>query len=123
MVATDYKEITSLEESQRPLFQPVFLGPLQIKDQAKFKQAMDSVVETPDLAMKSQAQKVTRDGGIDLKKANTVLGIRNAGENIQFHFDPAQLAQLQSAVGFEPHIIRVRPLKNLPQFLGIVNQV
>ena len=38
---------------------------------------------------------------------------------IKFHLDPAQLQQLQNALGFVPVIINIQPLKSLPDFLGL----
>ena len=62
------------------------------------------------------------NGGIDLSSANMHLQTRNTGEGIKFRLDPAMLAQLQNAPGFEPVIINIQPLKSLTEFLGL-NQV
>ncbi|MBF0489928.1 MAG: hypothetical protein HQL15_04845 [Candidatus Omnitrophica bacterium] len=59
-----------------------------------------------------------RKGGIDLS-SDKALQIKNSGEAIEFHLDPAQLAQLQKAPGFEPVIITIYPLSSLKAFLGI----
>ncbi|MEI7999271.1 MAG: DnaJ domain-containing protein [Candidatus Omnitrophota bacterium] len=58
-------------------------------------------------------------GGIDLTPANLNLQTRNAGEEIKFHLDPAMLAQLQNAPGFEPVIINIQPMVDLKGFLGL----
>jgi hypothetical protein len=63
-----------------------------------------------------------KNGGIDLTPANNVLQTQNVGQSIKFHIDPAQLAQLQNALGFVPVIINIQPLKSLSDFLGINNQ-
>jgi hypothetical protein len=58
-------------------------------------------------------------GGIDFTASKTPLEIRNAGEGIKFHLDPALLQQLQNAPGFVPVIINIRPMDDLHEFLGI----
>ncbi len=67
-------------------------------------------------------------GGIDfnsnkvnlqVKKEITSPSARN--DTIQFHLDPAQLAQLQNAPGFVPVIINIQPMTDLKLFLGLVN--
>ena len=58
-------------------------------------------------------------GGIDLRSANKYLQTQNKGGEIRFHMDSAMLHQLQTAKGFEPEIIDVQPMTNLPKFLGI----
>jgi hypothetical protein len=59
------------------------------------------------------------NGGIDLTAHKTPLEIKNSGESIKFHLDPAMLQQLQNAPGFVPVIISVQPLKSLSGFLGL----
>jgi len=61
-------------------------------------------------------------GGIDFTANRTPLEIRNSGEGIKFHFDPAMLKQLQNAPGFVPVIIKIQPMKNLRLFLGVLNE-
>jgi len=90
------------------------------------------VPSNPAMAMPSK-------GGIDLTPANMNVQVKTGsptetfgddkrsnwndsrsngiGKGIQFHIDPAMLAQLQNAPGFVPVIIRVRPLKSLTEFL------
>jgi len=68
-----------------------------------------------DLAMVGKQ----RTGGIDLTPANMNLETQNGDEEIKFHLDPAQLAQLQNAPGFVPVIINIQPMTNLKQFLGL----
>jgi len=62
---------------------------------------------------------VDRKGGIDLTPANMHLQTQNAGESIKFHLNPAQLAQLQNALGFVPVIINIRPMTDIRAFLGL----
>jgi hypothetical protein len=66
----------------------------------------------------STTVQLRKTGGIDLT-SNKVLQTQNAGEEIKFHLDPAQLAQLQNASGFTPVIINLQPMTNLRQFLGL----
>ena len=55
-----------------------------------------------------QAQLIKKPtGGIDFTANKTPLEIKNAGEGIKFHIDPAILQQLQNAPGFVPVIISV----------------
>jgi len=74
-------------------------------------------------------------GGIDLTPANMNVQIKTRSptkafgddngrmlddnEGIKFHLNPAMLALLQNAPGFEPKVISILPLKSLPEFLGI----
>ncbi len=96
--------------------------------------------QSKDHAM--NAAVVTRNGGIDLTPANMNLKIkmdsrrttvsvgqydvrgndrRSNGNDkgIQFHLDPAQLAQFQNTHGFVPVIINIQPMNDLKGFLGI----
>ena len=47
------------------------------------------------------------------------LQTQNTGEAIEFHLNPAQLAQLQNAPGFVPVIINIQPMINIRAFLGL----
>ena len=65
---------------------------------------------------------IQKNGGIDLTSAHMNLQTEidsrdNAG--IQFHLDPAMLAQFQGAPGFVPVIISIKPLKSLHGFLEL----
>jgi DNA mismatch repair ATPase MutS/CheY-like chemotaxis protein len=70
-----------------------------------------------------QGLTIARRGGIDLTPAHMNLQIRNTGEAIKFHIDPAQLAQLQNAPGFVPVIINIQPMRDLRAFLGVPSDV
>jgi len=61
-------------------------------------------------------------GGIDFNSNKMNLQLQNAGQEIQFHIDPAMLQQLQNAPGFVPVIINVQPLKNLQEFLNTASK-
>jgi len=56
-------------------------------------------------------------GGVDFTANKTSLRIQNAGEGINFHLDPAMLAQFQNAPGFVPVIINILPMGNLKSWL------
>ena len=57
-------------------------------------------------------------GGIDFTAGRTPLEISNPrGEDIKFKINPAMLAKLQAAPGFEPTVIDYKPLISLKQFL------
>jgi hypothetical protein len=71
-------------------------------------------VPEKDRAMKSVA---SRNGGIDLTPANINLQTQNKGDEIKFHLDSAMLKQLQNAPGFTVGSITIQPLKSLPEFL------
>ncbi|MBF0490367.1 MAG: FHA domain-containing protein, partial [Candidatus Omnitrophica bacterium] len=75
----------------------------------------------PDKAMNSSKVKtsMTERGGIDFNSDKMNLETRNQGGDIQFHLDPAQLAQLQNAPGFTPVIINIQPMTDLSGFLGL----
>ncbi|MBF0489352.1 MAG: metallophosphoesterase [Candidatus Omnitrophica bacterium] len=60
-------------------------------------------------------------GGVDLNAVNDNLQVKNSGEEIKFHLNPAQLAQLQNASGFTPVIIDIQPMTNIKLFLGLTN--
>ncbi|MBF0570566.1 MAG: hypothetical protein HQL12_01720 [Candidatus Omnitrophica bacterium] len=63
----------------------------------------------------------TPTGGIDLTPANMNLQTQNNGGPIKFRIDQAMLRRLQSAPGFTPVIINIRPILDLSAFLGINN--
>jgi len=69
-----------------------------------------------------------KNGGIDLTPANMnlqtkVMDSRFRGNDsragIRFHIDPAQLARLQNAPGFEPVVTRMQTVTDIRQFLGV----
>jgi hypothetical protein len=62
-----------------------------------------------------------KKGGVDFT-SNQALVVRNNGHAIQFHLDPAQLAQLQNAPGFVPVIINIQPVSDLRVWLGLNDQ-
>ncbi len=72
-----------------------------------------------DRAMTIDASGGGLKGGIDLTLDQMSLKTENAGESIQFRIDPAMLRQLQNALGFMPVIVSIRPMDDLPQFLGL----
>jgi len=83
---------------------------------------------TPAIIIDLRASNNNINGGIDLTPAhmNVQAQVENDsgmltqnGIGIKFHIDPAMLQQLQDASGFFPVIISIKPLGNLPQFLGI----
>jgi hypothetical protein len=57
-------------------------------------------------------------GGIDLT-SDQALSVKNDGQGITFHIDPAQLRRIQNTSGFTPVIIGIEPLVDLSKFLGI----
>ena len=59
-----------------------------------------------------------KKGGVDFTANKTPLEVKSGGEGIQFHIDPAMLAQLQNAPGFVPDIISIEPMTDLRAFLG-----
>ncbi|MBF0489990.1 MAG: hypothetical protein HQL15_05155 [Candidatus Omnitrophica bacterium] len=63
---------------------------------------------------------MTTNGGIDLS-SDKALVVKNSGEGIKFHLDPAQLVQLQNAPGFTPVIISIQPMTDLRGFFGLNN--
>jgi len=74
----------------------------------------EMVAQTASAAMSVESSKT---GGIDLSNANRDLQTQDAGEGIEFHLDPAMLAQLQNAPGVVPVIINIQPLIDLRSFL------
>jgi len=88
---------------------------LRIKGGIERNLQTDTGSPTGNISNTNKAMK----GGIDLTPANYVLQSKNSGESIKFHFNPAQLVQLQNATGFVPVIINIQPLINLSQFLGL----
>ena len=58
-------------------------------------------------------------GGIDFNSDKMNLEIQNGGGEIKFKIDAAMLQQLQNAPGFMPVIINIKPLSDIPTFLGI----
>ena len=58
------------------------------------------------------------NGGIDLT-SKEYLQTKNSGEAIKFHINPAQLSQLQNALGFVPVIINIQPMPDIRSFLGL----
>jgi len=62
-------------------------------------------------------------GGIDLTPARMNLVTHNLLGSIKFHLDPVMLQQLQNAKGFVPVIVRIEPLKSLPEFLNTAEKL
>ena len=62
-----------------------------------------------------------KTGGIDLSTINKDLQTKYSNGEIKFHIDPAMLARLKSATGFTPVIVNMRPLRNLPEYLGLTD--
>ena len=85
------------------------------------------VVDEDDEAMATQVRTIKRFespqvenkkyGGIDLTPAHMNLQTQNLNGEINFHIDPAQLAQLQDASGFVPVIVGMQPMASLRNFL------
>ncbi len=70
----------------------------------------------PDAAMLTTSESNT--GGIDLTADQMNLQTKSQDQqSMAFHMDPAQLAQVQNAEGFEPVIVSVLPLTDLHAFL------
>ncbi len=77
------------------------------------------------VGLKGQVRRQLKNGGIDLTPARMDLQtkvvdsrFRGNDKGIQFHLDPAMLAQLQNAPGFVPVIINIQPLNDLKAFLA-----
>ena len=73
-----------------------------------------------DAAMLGQAKKDLY-GGIDLTKSAIPLELRNTGGTINFNIDTAQLKSVMLASGLTSQVFAIKPLKSLPEFLGITN--
>ena len=80
---------------------------------------ISQVLAFPNSVGKNKAQ-IASTGGIDLTSDKT-LTVQNNGQSIQFHFDPAQLQELQGAIGFDPVVVGLHPLGNLKNFLESPN--
>jgi hypothetical protein len=104
------KRVGPLKFSMLKLFTDIYSTSLElsVKD---FKEA------NPDVAMAGEKR---NEGGIDLT-SHKFLQTQNAGEDIKFYLDPAMLAELQNASGFEPVIINIQPVANLRVFLGLAD--
>ena len=114
--------------TERPLLNPEEEGydpapkPLGFKEIIKMGQRTGVYLRAVDQAQ--AADNFRHDlGGIDLRSSKVNLQTKIAGNSndsgIQFHIDPAMLAQLKEVPGFVPLIINIRPLTNLKQFLGV----
>ena len=73
----------------------------------------------PMFHLTSKMQSKAIRGGIDLTAAKMHLQTQNGGSEIKFNINPAMLAQFRDAPGLVPFIIKVQPLTDLRQFLGI----
>ncbi len=62
-------------------------------------------------------------GGIDFAANKTPLEIKNSGEEVKFHIEPAMMQQLQNAAGFYPIIMNITPMKDIEGFLGVKSAV
>ena len=61
----------------------------------------------------------TVTGGIDLKTEAMDLLMRGQGGDIAFELTPAQVDLLRQGVsGFVPVILDVKPMENMPRFMG-----
>jgi hypothetical protein len=73
--------------------------------------------------METKVKKVSKDnnrvGGIDFNANKMKLQVRNDARGIRFFIDPAMLRQYQDISGFDPEIINIQPLKNLPELLDL----
>lgn len=65
----------------------------------------------------SSASAIENPGGIDLKQIN----VQRSGNKIKFDFSDQQIQKIfpEGFHGFEPAIINISPVNNLPLFLGI----
>ena len=63
-----------------------------------------------------------RKGGIDLNPVDKMLQLNGDGSALKFNIDPAMVRQYQAAPGFMPVILNIRPLDDLPAFLGVSEQ-
>ncbi len=100
--------------------------PEEIKkaDQAMTGQAQPDAVMTPEGGIDFKSDKV--DSAFEVKRdPSEKLGTRNEYMSpfFQFHIDPAMLQQLQNSPGFMPVIINIQPMNNLPEFLGLSQQI
>lgn len=82
------------------------------------KQMQNAGVKLPPSGAANPAQSSFKRGGIDLTAGKTPLQILNAGQGIHFSLDPAMLARLQGAQGFEPVVVTIKPLEDLQKFLN-----
>ena len=97
-------------------------------DYSKIEEYLGTKIGGSPQLVKGDAAMVGQDkGGIDLTPANMNLQTKIGSpteafgndKGIQFHLDPAMLAQLQNAPGFVPVIISFKPLHDLKLFLGV----
>jgi len=72
-------------------------------------------IEYSDNSMASSNSEY-KDGGIDLT-SDKALQTQSEGMGIQFHINPAMLAQLKNTIGFVPVITGMQPMTNLREFL------
>lgn len=87
--------------------------------QAIFK-AFDAALE--DVGVADSAMQAAVDstvGGIDLTPQGFDLQVKGSSDKIVFNLDERQLAFFEKLPGFMPVVVGIRPMKDLPQFLGI----
>jgi hypothetical protein len=93
-----------------------------LRDETKYDLLLEMVpvsVLEKERAKADQAMAALK-GGIDLT-SEKAMTVKNDGQGIRFHLDPARLAQLQNAAGFtvDRASIIIQPLGSLPAFLGL----
>ncbi|MBF0594836.1 MAG: methyltransferase domain-containing protein, partial [Candidatus Omnitrophica bacterium] len=67
----------------------------------------------------ADAAQILLPGGIDLNPQTMGLDVKTDGKGIDYHLDPAMIQRFQSAAGFSPDIVDIRPLASVAAFLGI----
>ena len=80
-----------------------------------------------DPAMIAHLKKRHKKGGIDFTAGRMNLHVKafsSVGKSrmITFNLDPSMILQLQNARGFEPVIVRMQPIHELSDFLGIQSE-
>jgi hypoxanthine phosphoribosyltransferase len=65
---------------------------------------------------------LTKNGGIDFTPSRVSLQTFSSGGDIKFNIDPAMVQELESAPGFEPVIMNIRPMTDLKLFFGLKEQ-
>ncbi len=111
---------------QRPKYASIFA--IGLTPKAKSLDSLTSIAQghvserlNGDPAMLENNISVKDLGGIDLT-SNDALDIKKDSRirgNDSFNINPAMLAQLENAPGFEPIIVDIKPLSDVRQYLGV----
>jgi HAD superfamily hydrolase (TIGR01484 family) len=105
---------------------PEYLSLIQLAGQETVSEAVQTAYELSPKDYSQEVDKASKnliDGGIDLNAVDSALQVKVSGEAVKFNVDPAMLAQYRLASGFEPVIINMQPMDDLPAFLGIFASV